>query len=66
VQRLLSSHATAYVECLYYNDPNEFEALLKTNHPMTIDGKDMPYSDRLAQIADALQDSILTFVSTYH
>lgn len=65
VQRRLTSQATAYVECLYYNDPKEFEALLKTTHPMTIDGKNVPYSDRLDQIALSLRDGILSFVRSY-
>ncbi len=65
VQRHLTSQATAYVECLFYNDPTEFEALLGTNHPMMIDGKNIPYSDRLAQIAAALKNGIVSFVRTY-
>jgi N-acetylmuramoyl-L-alanine amidase len=65
VQRRLTSQATAYVECLYYNDPREFEALLKTTHSMMIDGKEMPYSDRLEQIATSLRDGILAFTRSY-
>lgn len=66
VQRRLTSQATAYVECLYYNDPREFEALLKTTHSMTIDGKEMPYSDRLEQIATSIRDGILDFSRSFH
>jgi N-acetylmuramoyl-L-alanine amidase len=53
---------TAYVECLYYNDKAEFAAFLKANHPMTIDGQSYPYSDRAAQVADALKEGVLSFV----
>jgi N-acetylmuramoyl-L-alanine amidase len=65
VQRQLTSQATAYVECLFYNDPNEFEALLNATHPMMIDGKSYPYSDRLMQLANALNDGVVAFVRSY-
>jgi N-acetylmuramoyl-L-alanine amidase len=65
VQRQLTSQATAYVEGLFYNDPNEFEALLNATHPMMIDGKSYPYSDRLAQLANALNDGVVSFVRSY-
>jgi N-acetylmuramoyl-L-alanine amidase len=65
VQRQLTSQATAYVECLFYNDPNEFEALLKTTNPMMINGVNVPYSDRLAQLAAALRDGVVSFVASY-
>jgi N-acetylmuramoyl-L-alanine amidase len=65
VQRQLTSQATAYVECLFYNDPNEFEALLNATHPMMIDGKNYPYSDRLMQLANSLNDGIVSFVRSY-
>jgi hypothetical protein len=53
------------VECLFYNDPNEFEALLKTTNPMMINGVNVPYSDRLAQLAAALRDGVVSFVASY-
>ena len=54
--------ATAYVECLFYNDPGEFDALYSATHPMTIAGQNMPYSDRLALVADSLKQAIVKFV----
>jgi hypothetical protein len=32
---------------------------------MMIDGKNVPYPDRVAQIADDLRDAILSFVKSY-
>jgi len=54
--------ATAYAEGLFYNDPGEFDAFSNATHPMTIDGKNYPYSDRLAQVASAYRDAIVKFV----
>ena len=63
--RKLHSHAITYVECLYYNYPGEFSALLKTRHPLRAGDQAIPYSDRVKQVADSLKDSILRFVSEY-
>lgn len=65
---LLRKHrasATAYVECLFYNDRGEFDALSGAAHPMMIDGVNHPYSDRLALVANSLKQAIVQFVTKY-
>jgi N-acetylmuramoyl-L-alanine amidase len=62
---LLKRHTNAvvdYVECLFYNDRKEFQLISETTHPMTIDGQSYPYSDRQAEVAEALKDGIVNFV----
>jgi N-acetylmuramoyl-L-alanine amidase len=65
VVRRVSGRALTYVECLYYSDPVEFAALLDARHPMQIGGQNHPYSDRLAQVAGAIQSGVLKFVAHY-
>jgi hypothetical protein len=62
---LLERHTSAvvdYVECLFYNDRKEFQLISETTHPMTIDGQSYPYSDRQAEVAEALKDGIVNYV----
>jgi N-acetylmuramoyl-L-alanine amidase len=65
VSRRVTGRALTYVECLFYNDPTEFAELLDAHHPMQIGSESRPYSDRLAQVAQAIQKGVLSFVSHY-
>jgi N-acetylmuramoyl-L-alanine amidase len=61
IPRLMQSGATVYLECFFYNRPQEFEALLITPHPLLIDGKNIPYSNRVAQVVKALRLAVLNY-----
>lgn len=61
IPRFLHAPAIAYLECLFYNRPQEFYALAHTKHPLMIGGKNVPYSDRLAQVVKVLKDSVVKF-----
>jgi N-acetylmuramoyl-L-alanine amidase len=61
--RQIDTSAIAYVECLYYNDPVEFIALLKNENFMTIGGLNYPYSNRLKQVVDSLESGVLNFAA---
>lgn len=63
IPRFLHAPAVAYLECLFYNRPQEFYALANTKHPLMIDGKNVPYSDRLAQVVKVLKDSVVNFAA---
>jgi N-acetylmuramoyl-L-alanine amidase len=65
VQRGLYAQASSYVECLFYTNPDEFNALYKTTHPLQIEGEDHPYSDRLGEIEKSLRDAVVAFVQNY-
>jgi N-acetylmuramoyl-L-alanine amidase len=61
IPRMLKAPAISYLECLFYDRPTEFNAFLKANHPMLIDGKNIPYSDRTLQEVQAIADGIIEF-----
>ncbi len=63
VPRMLNGGAVIYLECLFYNRPAEFEALLITPNPMLIDGKNSPYSNRVAQVAKGIRQGVLNYVA---
>ena len=65
VSRRVTHRPLTYVECLFYNDPLEFEWLLEKSGKLEIDGKSYFYSERLKKVADALATGILNFVSNY-
>jgi N-acetylmuramoyl-L-alanine amidase len=62
VPRISKTPAMAYIECLYYNRPQEFVALSQKHHVMKIDGKDYYYSDRLKQVSDSILAGLLDYV----
>ncbi|MBS1985681.1 MAG: N-acetylmuramoyl-L-alanine amidase [Bdellovibrionales bacterium] len=62
---LLHSSAVSYLECLYQDDPQEFAQLLRPDFSMNIDGQPYAYSQRLVQVAQALEQGIIDFVRTY-
>ena len=64
VPRKMKNTITAYFELFYYNKKSEFDALLNAKNPMMIDGKNVPYSDRVAQSATSLREGIVDFVKT--
>lgn len=48
----------SFLECLFYDHPAEFEALSRERHPLIIDGKNYPYSDRLMDIVQSIEAGI--------
>lgn len=56
-------HAHTYIECLHYNDPTEFKAMLRKDFAMVIDGETTYYSTRVRQVADAIRDGVVNFVT---
>lgn len=56
-------HAHTYIECLHYNDPTEFRRMLRKDYSMQIDGQTTYYSSRVRQVADAIRDGVLAFVT---
>lgn len=65
VTRRLKVPAVSYLECLYYNRPDEFKLLSDTKHSMIIEGKNIPYSDRVVKIVQSLKKGILKFADTH-
>jgi hypothetical protein len=65
ILRKLTPHITSYIECLYYNFPDEFYELSKEEQSMMIDGKKYFYSNRLNLIANSLTVGITNFVKDY-
>ena len=62
IPRRLKAPVISYLECLFYNRPDEFEALLKTPHSMIIQGQNVPYSERVVQVTNSIRDGILDYV----
>lgn len=54
--------ALCYLESFYYNDPKEFEMLLKTDQVMKIGDQEIPYSHRLVQLSRAIENALIEFV----
>jgi N-acetylmuramoyl-L-alanine amidase len=63
ITKKLYGHAHTYVECLHYNDPTEFKALLKKDFIMKIDGKPTYYSKRLRDVAFSIRNGVLNFMT---
>ena len=61
----LPGFVVSYIECLFYNDPKEFEALRSPDHTIQIDGQSLPYSDRLLQVEQALKAGTVSFVKNF-
>lgn len=61
--RAIDNSAIAYLECLFYNRPEEFNALTQYKYDMYINGKNYQYSDRLKQVADSIRDGVLDYVA---
>ncbi len=61
IPRRLRAPVISYLECLFYNRPDEFEAFLKTTHPMQINGQNVLYSDRVVQVANSIRDGVLDY-----
>ncbi|MGE3608619.1 MAG: N-acetylmuramoyl-L-alanine amidase [Bacteriovoracaceae bacterium] len=65
ITRKMTGHAHAYIECLHYNDPDEFKSLLKNEFPLLIDGETTYYSGRLKQVVTSIRNGILQFVMNF-
>lgn len=61
----LMDHPVAYVESLYYNGAAEFDRLSRRPFTMLVDGVSVPYSQRLKDLASALDAGIIAFVRAY-
>ena len=61
--RMLLSQNIAYMENLFYNRPEEFNALLQPDYKMTIDGKTFFYSKRHLQIVESLRLGVEDFLN---
>lgn len=62
IPRRLTAPAISYLECLFYNRPQEFNAFANATHPLLIDGKNIPYSDRVVDVKSAIREGVLEFV----
>ena len=65
VSRRVTHRALTYVECLFYNDPVEFERFMELAGTVEIGGKQVAYSTRVKQVSDALAEGVQKFVSEY-
>lgn len=63
-RRIKTSAVTAYLECLFYNRPDEFKLLSQANHSMMIAGQDVPYSDRLVKVVAAIKAGVISYVQS--
>lgn len=61
-RRLKASVPVAYLECLFFNRPDEFALLSQADHTMTIGGKSVPYSNRVQQVANTIKDGVVEYV----
>ncbi|MES2768885.1 MAG: hypothetical protein V4596_07035 [Bdellovibrionota bacterium] len=61
--RFLEAPAVAYLECLFYNRPQEFSAFTNTKYPMIINGVNYPYSDRLKQVVSSIKAGVVNYVN---
>ncbi len=62
--RFLTAPAIAYLECLFYNRPQEFYAFRDTKYPLIINGKNYPYSDRLVQVVDSIEAGVINYATS--
>lgn len=62
--RFLDAPAIAYLECLFYNRPQEFYAFSNATHPMIINGVNYPYSDRLYQVVTSIKQGVINYVQS--
>ncbi len=63
IPRFLKAPAISYLECTFYNNPEEFKMMLNAKNPMMIDGKNVPYSDRIANMANAIRDGVVQYAT---
>ena len=64
VPRKLQDSVSAYYELFFYDRRQEFNALSETKYSVLIDGKSYPYSERLKQSVQSLQDGLVHFVQS--
>jgi N-acetylmuramoyl-L-alanine amidase len=61
LRRLSGPGAAAYLECLFYNGPAEFEKLVHKDFALDIDGTRTFYSQRLKSLVEAIRDGLLAY-----
>lgn len=65
--RMTTTAPSAFLEALYYGNPEEFKRLARTDGgSIVIDGKAYPYSMRLKNLADAIYDGIAIYAQSQH
>ncbi len=62
VPRYLQTSSVAYLETFFYNRPDEFRALLRQDHVMAIEGVNYSYSNRLIEVANAVELGVADFL----
>lgn len=65
LQRHMAGYITSFVESFCYEDPDQFQALLKNREDLTISGKPYTYSPRLRELADAIRDGVMAYVGSH-
>jgi len=63
--RKLNQSPLSFLECFFYDDPTEFQALQNRTIPLKIDGRDEPASPRLKALSLAIRDGILGYFKNY-
>ena len=53
--------AMSFVECLFYDQAAEFEALSRFTRSMRIGDRDFPYSERLVSVEEAIRDGLVSY-----
>jgi hypothetical protein len=59
IPRYLKAPLISYLECSFYNNPDEFKLLANPKNPLLIDGQNVPYADRTKAMADAIVAGVL-------
>ncbi len=62
IPRMLKAKAITYLECLFYNNPLEFEKIHDAKYPLDIGGKNIPYSERILHVSNAIRDGVVDFL----
>jgi hypothetical protein len=52
----------SYLECLFYNNPDEFQRLIEKKYSLTINGTETYYSERLLNVVEALKEGLVEWV----
>lgn len=62
VPRYLTTPAVSYLECLFYDNPTDFNLLINGRHELQIDGKMTFYSDHLVSIVTAIRNGLMSYL----
>jgi N-acetylmuramoyl-L-alanine amidase len=59
--RRVPGRVSSFLECMFYNT-QEFPKLYAARHPLLIDGRNYPYSDRLLEVVQGIQTGVVDYV----